>query len=58
MDFIVKINLDDDDLRKHPESGTIEILGDIVTKIEAGRVSGGIADINGNRVGKWEFTDD
>ena len=57
MDFVLKINLDDDDLKKHPEDGTCDILKRVACDIEAGRVYGFLMDINGNKVGAWEFTD-
>lgn len=41
-----------------PEGELIQILQQIILKLEAGNTACGILDSNGNRVGEWEHTPD
>ena len=58
MDFKLEFNLDNAALKVYPEQGTITILRAISDQIENGMVENSIVDINGNKVGHWEFTID
>ncbi len=57
MDFKLKINLDNDEYKCGTEEKTSEILKMVASMVVAGLVGSNIRDINGNIVGKWEFTD-
>ena len=57
MDFKINFNLDNDMFRENLDSEVLLILEDIVSSIKAGLVCGVVHDINGNKIGQWEFTE-
>jgi len=57
MDFKLEFNMDNDAFRFYPESTAAQMLRDMADQIESGLVFNTIRDINGNTIGKWEFTD-
>ena len=55
MNFELKFNCDNAAFHA-AECETIRILEDICNAIHLGCVESNIRDINGNTIGKWEFT--
>ena len=55
MDFIIKFNMDNDTFKVWPEAEVARILNEIANKVMDGLVFGSIRDLNGNKVGDWEF---
>lgn len=56
MDFKLEINLDNSDFSFACEARIGDILDKVAKQINGGMVEAPIYDLNGNRVGKYEFT--
>ena len=52
---IVQFNTDNDNFNGESTEEIARILRKIATDIENGDTAKGIMDINGNRIGQWEF---
>jgi len=57
MDFRLEVNMGNEAFKLDPEAEICDILKWVAGLVEIGEVFGPIMDHNGNRVGKWLFTD-
>lgn len=55
MDFKLEINLDTDTFNFATETRIGDILDKVAKQVNGGMVEGPIYDLNGNKVGKYEF---
>ncbi len=54
--FIFKIETDNDAFREDDTAEIARLLREAADKLEEGQTARGVKDLNGNRVGQWEYT--
>lgn len=58
MEFKLNINMDNAAFAVMPELELAALLEGTINSLRGGAVEGSLRDVNGNKVGKWEITED
>jgi hypothetical protein len=54
----IKFKTENEAFRDNETEETVRILRDIAKKIESGRVDGAVMDLNGNKIGTWDYCEE